>query len=153
METDHPSRPPDVSSSLPPLTQTSTLTPRATPLFDTAPAQLMPAEGTAAVGPARAPVHCTAPPTTLSTHDGGQAVRVADIELVTSLADGDLSNLPQAVPALQVPIHRSHLQVSSPASKTLNPQAESFTMRDAGLVHGGQLHPDLDRDWAAVMVF
>ena len=152
METDHPSRPPDVSSPLPALTQASTVTLRATPLFDTAPAQLMPAEGTAAVGLARAPVHCTAPPTTLSTQKGGQVVRVADIELVTSLADGDLSNLPQAVPALQVPIHRSHLQVSSPASKTLNPQAESFTMRDAGLVHGGQLHPDLDQDWAAVKV-
>ena len=36
--------------------------------------------------------------------------------------------------------------VSISASKTLNPDAENFVMKDATLLHGGRLRPDLDQD-------
>ena len=35
-------------------------------------------------------------------------------------------------------------------NQSLNPDAAKFVMRDASLVCGGQLRPDLDKDWAAV---
>ena len=38
------------------------------------------------------------------------------------------------------------------ADQSLNPDAANFVMRDASLVCGGQLRPDLDKDWAAVQV-
>ena len=37
-----------------------------------------------------------------------------------------------------------------PVNQSLNPDAAKFVMRDASLVCGGQLRPDLDKDWAAV---
>ena len=40
--------------------------------------------------------------------------------------------------------------VSSSASKTLNPDAENFVMKDATLLHGGRLRPDLAQDWTNV---
>ena len=40
--------------------------------------------------------------------------------------------------------------VSSSEGQSLNPNAKDFVMRDAALVHGGRLRPDLDEDWTNV---
>ena len=40
--------------------------------------------------------------------------------------------------------------VSIPAGQTLDPNAESFFMKDSNLLHNGSLRPDLDQDWANV---
>ena len=39
---------------------------------------------------------------------------------------------------------------SSSASQPLNPDADNFVMKDASLVYGGCLRPDLDADWTNV---
>ena len=37
-----------------------------------------------------------------------------------------------------------------PGQQSLNPEADDFVMRDANLIYGGHLRPDLDQDWEAV---
>ena len=60
---------------------------------------------------------------------------------------GDL-HLPQTVHGGQPHALPHHLKDHNLLS--LNPEAEQFTMRDASLVRGGLLHPDLDQDWVTV---
>ena len=61
---------------------------------------------------------------------------------------GDL-RLPQTVHGGQPHALPHHLKEHN-LGLSLNPEAEQFTMRDASLVRGGLLHPDLDQDWVTV---
>ena len=82
---------------------------------------------------------CTAPPSgQTSSQLGLSEVRVADREATSCsgrLQDG------------HIPLQTVQTHAGWPKQSSLNPGADDFVMRDANLIYGGLLRPDLDQDW------
>ena len=89
----------------------------------------------------------TAPPVETSQQSGMSEVRVADKEAASLQVSTTMSGKPQDdhIPQQTVKAHAER-----PEQQSLNPEADSFVMRDANLVYGGHLRPDLDQDWESV---
>ena len=74
-------------------------------------------------------------------------VRVADKEAASGQASTTRSGW---LTGRYLSEQTGEINVELPAQPTLNPDAADFVMREASLIHGGLLRPDLDQDWKAV---
>ena len=58
---------------------------------------------------------------------------------------------PDTLASRHMDVTEDHMKAASlPSGQALNPDAENFVMKDASLLHGGRLRPDLDQDWTNV---
>jgi hypothetical protein len=90
----------------------------------------------------------TAPPSVETSHQLGMSeVRVADREAASLQASTSKSGRLQDG---HMPQQTAQTHAEWPGQQSLNPEADDFVMRDANLIYGGHLRPDLDQDWEAV---
>jgi hypothetical protein len=84
-------------------------------------------------------------------HDSGpQGIHVVTDQVYDLIDGSQLCSSPPSSVRMSQQMDIPEEVTSSSASQPLNPDADNFVMKDASLIHGGRLRPDLDKDWTNV---